>query len=154
MRFLIILLKPVRFLIILLKPVRFLIILLKPARFHQNCSITADTYRKGHKQRAPVSLTASYTSTIAEEIVTLLRTLHESECWTTHINKYITDQLLTVTDLMVPNVKPAQVGKMFTLLRSQLLKSIIEPVHNLKTVSFQNLSNETYAKLFNLGHYF
>ncbi|KAK3100706.1 hypothetical protein FSP39_024049, partial [Pinctada imbricata] len=61
---------------------------------------TADTYRKGHKQKVPVSLTASYTSTIAEEIVALIRTLHNNDCWTDHINKYITDQLTSVTDLM------------------------------------------------------
>ncbi|XP_021378315.1 E3 ubiquitin-protein ligase HERC2-like isoform X2 [Mizuhopecten yessoensis] len=66
-----------------------------------------DTPRKGHKQRAPVSLTASYTSTIAEELVALLRKLHTCECWNKHINNYIISRLSSISTLMVDRVQPS-----------------------------------------------
>nr|XP_022328228.1 E3 ubiquitin-protein ligase HERC2-like isoform X2 [Crassostrea virginica] len=67
-----------------------------------------DALRKGHKPCVSVSLTASYTSTVAEEIVCLLRTLHVSECWNSHINLYITNQLVNIGDMMVEKVSPSQ----------------------------------------------
>nr|XP_034301898.1 E3 ubiquitin-protein ligase HERC2 isoform X2 [Crassostrea gigas] len=67
-----------------------------------------DALRKGPKPCVSVSLTASYTSTVAEEIVCLLRTLHASDCWNSHINAYITSQLVNVGDMMVEKVCPSQ----------------------------------------------
>ncbi|KAJ8297784.1 hypothetical protein KUTeg_024315 [Tegillarca granosa] len=64
-----------------------------------------DSPRKGHKQRAPVSLTASYTSTVAEEIVSLIRRLHACDYWNVYINKYITDQLVLIPEIMAESVK-------------------------------------------------
>ncbi|XP_065932278.1 E3 ubiquitin-protein ligase HERC2 isoform X5 [Magallana gigas] len=67
-----------------------------------------DALRKGPKPCVSVSLTASYTSTVAEEIVCLLRTLHASDCWNSHINAYITSQLVNIGDMMVEKVCPSQ----------------------------------------------
>ncbi|XP_048243824.1 E3 ubiquitin-protein ligase HERC2-like isoform X1 [Haliotis rufescens] len=50
--------------------------------------------------RAPVSITASYTSTITEEIVALLRKLHSLDTWNIHINKFIERQLPRIVDLI------------------------------------------------------
>ncbi|ESO89418.1 hypothetical protein LOTGIDRAFT_218809 [Lottia gigantea] len=57
----------------------------------------------------PVSVTASYTSTIAEEIVTLLRTLHIQELWNPHINRFISEQFSHITDLLPDKYRPPQV---------------------------------------------
>lgn len=43
--------------------------------------------------RSRVSLTASYTSTVAEEMVVLLRKLHSLDVWNPHVNAYISIQL-------------------------------------------------------------
>ncbi|XP_061183765.1 E3 ubiquitin-protein ligase HERC2-like isoform X1 [Saccostrea echinata] len=74
-----------------------------PTLFSQN-----DVLRKGHKPCVSVSLTASYTSTLGEELVCLIRTLHVSECWNSHINTFITDQLVNIGDMMVEKVCPSQ----------------------------------------------
>ena len=50
--------------------------------------------------RVPVSVTASYTSTITEEIVALLRKLHSLDTWNSHINAYIGQQLPKIVDLL------------------------------------------------------
>lgn len=73
--------------------------------------VSDDALRKGPKPCVSVSLTASYTSTVAEEIVCLLRTLHASDCWNSHINAYITSQLVNIGDMMVEKVCPSQVEK-------------------------------------------
>lgn len=73
--------------------------------------VSDDALRKGPKPCVSVSLTASYTSTVAEEIVCLLRTLHASDCVNSHINAYITSQLVNIGDMMVEKVCPSQVEK-------------------------------------------
>jgi E3 ubiquitin-protein ligase HERC2 len=47
--------------------------------------------------RPPVPMSASYTSTIAEELISLLRTLHSLDEWSPVINSYIMAQLSKVT---------------------------------------------------------
>lgn len=85
--------------------------------------VSDDALRKGHKPCVSVSLTASYTSTVAEEIVCLLRTLHASDCWNSHINAYITSQLVNIGDMMVEKVCPSQVKSK----RNQNLEKGLKP---------------------------
>ncbi|XP_052796353.1 E3 ubiquitin-protein ligase HERC2-like isoform X2 [Mya arenaria] len=56
-----------------------------------------------HRQRhrAPVSLTASYTSTVAEELVQLLRRLHTLDTWSPVINQQLVRYLQTVPRLLL-----------------------------------------------------
>lgn len=86
--------------------------------------VSDDALRKGPKPCVSVSLTASYTSTVAEEIVCLLRTLHASDCWNSHINAYITSQLVNIGDMMVEKVCPSQVEK--TWKRPQTFWNVTE----------------------------
>ncbi|XP_077153037.1 E3 ubiquitin-protein ligase HERC2 isoform X1 [Ranitomeya variabilis] len=51
------------------------------------------------KTRPQASLTATHSSTLAEEIVALLRTLHSLNQWNGLINKYINAQLSSVTTI-------------------------------------------------------
>ncbi|KAL5011340.1 hypothetical protein ScPMuIL_009891 [Solemya velum] len=60
-----------------------------------------ETTRHSGKHKTPVSVTASYTSTVAEEIVTLLRKLHSLDCWNPQINLYIKSQLSLIPDMVV-----------------------------------------------------
>ena len=52
------------------------------------------------KSRPQASLTATYSSTLAEEIVAVLRTLHSLGQWSGLINEYINAQLSTIGDVM------------------------------------------------------
>ncbi|XP_052278368.1 E3 ubiquitin-protein ligase HERC2-like [Dreissena polymorpha] len=61
-----------------------------------------DTPRR--RQKAPVSLTASYTSTIAEELVQLLRKLHTLETWNISINEYLVKHMKTVPNILLDQV--------------------------------------------------
>ena len=49
-----------------------------------------------------VSVTATYTSTVAEEMVALLRKLHSLDVWNPHINAYITSKLPSIIALLQP----------------------------------------------------
>ncbi|XP_066478199.1 E3 ubiquitin-protein ligase HERC2 isoform X5 [Tiliqua scincoides] len=51
------------------------------------------------KARPQASLTATHSSTLAEEIVALLRTLHSLNQWNGLINKYINSQLTSITHI-------------------------------------------------------
>ncbi|XP_031814951.1 E3 ubiquitin-protein ligase HERC2 isoform X4 [Sarcophilus harrisii] len=51
------------------------------------------------KSRPQASLTATHSSTLAEEIVALLRTLHSLSQWNGLINKYINSQLNSITHI-------------------------------------------------------
>uniref|UniRef100_A0A8C3FUU3 E3 ubiquitin-protein ligase HERC2 n=1 Tax=Chrysemys picta bellii TaxID=8478 RepID=A0A8C3FUU3_CHRPI len=51
------------------------------------------------KARPQASLTATHSSTLAEEIVALLRTLHSLSQWNGLINKYINSQLTSITHI-------------------------------------------------------
>ncbi|XP_057260463.1 E3 ubiquitin-protein ligase HERC2 isoform X7 [Pezoporus wallicus] len=51
------------------------------------------------KARPQASLTATHSSTLAEEIVALLRTLHSLGQWNGLINKYINSQLTSITHI-------------------------------------------------------
>ncbi|KAG9460649.1 hypothetical protein GDO78_020434, partial [Eleutherodactylus coqui] len=51
------------------------------------------------KARPQASLTATHSSTLAEEIVALLRALHSLNQWNGLINKYINSQLSSVTTI-------------------------------------------------------
>ena len=58
--------------------------------------------------KVPVSLSASYTSTVAEEMVTLLCKLHALDNWNAVINTYITEKLRLIPDMVV--IKPLSVS--------------------------------------------
>ena len=49
-----------------------------------------------------VSVTATYTSTVAEEMVALLRKLHSLDVWNPRINAYITSKLPSIIALLQP----------------------------------------------------
>ncbi|KAL3879973.1 hypothetical protein ACJMK2_032247, partial [Sinanodonta woodiana] len=61
-----------------------------------------------HRQRAPVSLTASYTSTVGEELVMLLRRLHTLETWRHCINSFIVKQLMSVPTLLFEQLSSSE----------------------------------------------
>lgn len=52
------------------------------------------------KSRPQASLTATHSSTLAEEIVAVLRTLHSLSQWNGLINEYINSQLSGIGDIM------------------------------------------------------
>ena len=52
------------------------------------------------RRKAPVPLSASYTSTLAEEMVVLLRSLHALDAWNPVINSYIVHHLHLLTDML------------------------------------------------------
>lgn len=52
------------------------------------------------KSRPQASLTATHSSTLAEEIVSVLRTLHFLGQWNSMINDYINTQLSSIGDVM------------------------------------------------------
>ena len=56
----------------------------------------------GKRSGIPACLSASYTSTIGEQLVTLLRKLHVMDAWNSHINGYINDKLSLVADMALP----------------------------------------------------
>ncbi|XP_028301238.1 E3 ubiquitin-protein ligase HERC2 isoform X2 [Gouania willdenowi] len=68
------------------------------------CSSDLPLLREGsfrrRKSRPQASLTATHSSTLAEEIVTVLRTLHCLGQWNSLINDYINTQLSSVGDVM------------------------------------------------------
>lgn len=52
------------------------------------------------KSRPQASLTATHSSTLAEEIVAVLRTLHSLGQWNGLVNEYINSQLSGISDVM------------------------------------------------------
>lgn len=66
-----------------------------------NCHIchTEDSLRR-RKSRPQASLTATHSSTLAEEIVSVLRILHSLGQWNSMINDYINTQLTSIGDVM------------------------------------------------------
>lgn len=52
------------------------------------------------KSRPQASLTATHSSTLAEEIVAVLRTLHSLSQWNGLVNEYINSQLSGISDVM------------------------------------------------------
>lgn len=66
---------------------------------------------KTRRPRAPVSLSASYTSTVSEEIISLLRKLHNLDAWNAHINRYMLDRLSKVVDLLIEKPRTLTVSR-------------------------------------------
>ncbi|AWP11407.1 putative E3 ubiquitin-protein ligase HERC2-like [Scophthalmus maximus] len=68
------------------------------------CSSDLPLLREGslrrRKSRPQASLTATHSSTLAEEIVAVLRTLHSLGQWNSLINDYINSQLSAIGDVM------------------------------------------------------
>uniref|UniRef100_A0A669B1P6 E3 ubiquitin-protein ligase HERC2 n=1 Tax=Oreochromis niloticus TaxID=8128 RepID=A0A669B1P6_ORENI len=68
------------------------------------CSSDLPLLREGslrrRKSRPQASLTATHSSTLAEEIVAVLRTLHSLSQWNSLINDYINNQLSSIADVM------------------------------------------------------
>lgn len=59
-----------------------------------------DGSMRRRKSRPQASLTATHSSTLAEEIVSVLRTLHSLSQWNGLINEYINSQLSGIGDIM------------------------------------------------------
>ncbi|XP_068449211.1 E3 ubiquitin-protein ligase HERC2 isoform X3 [Clinocottus analis] len=68
------------------------------------CSSDLPLLREGslrrRKSRPQASLTATHSSTLAEEIVSVLRTLHSLAQWNAMINDYVNAQLSSIGDVM------------------------------------------------------
>lgn len=62
--------------------------------------VSAEGCMRRRKSRPQASLTATHSSTLAEEIVTVLRTLHFLSQWNGLINDYINTQLSSIGDIM------------------------------------------------------
>lgn len=71
------------------------------------------------KSRPQASLTATHSSTLAEEIVAVLRTLHSLGQWNSLINEYINTQLSSIGDVMASCQSEAV--RMIAVLWIQLL---------------------------------
>ncbi|XP_022531523.2 E3 ubiquitin-protein ligase HERC2 isoform X2 [Astyanax mexicanus] len=75
------------------------------------CSSDLPLLREGslrrRKSRPQASLTATHSSTLAEEIVAVLRTLHSLNQWNGLINEYINSQLSGIGDVMAGRVSEA-----------------------------------------------
>ncbi|KAB5583793.1 hypothetical protein PHYPO_G00099730 [Pangasianodon hypophthalmus] len=75
------------------------------------CSSDLPLLREGflrrRKSRPQASLTATHSSTLAEEIVAVLRTLHSLHQWNGLINEYINSQLSGIGDVMAGRVSEA-----------------------------------------------
>lgn len=106
------------------------------------CLFAESTLRR-RKARPQASLTATHSSTLAEEIVALLRTLHSLSQWNGLINKYINSQLTSITHIFAgkesEGVVPTslQSTHLLFLKRKQLIQSII--LFSISTVmKFQN----------------
>ena len=50
----------------------------------------------------PASVSATYSSTVAEELVALLRRLHALEAWNPLINEFISERLSRVVTMATP----------------------------------------------------
>ncbi|XP_077868707.1 E3 ubiquitin-protein ligase HERC2-like [Saccoglossus kowalevskii] len=62
--------------------------------------ISGEGIKKKKHPKAQVSLTASFSSTVAEEIVSLLRKLHSLESWNPLINQFISNGLRLISDMV------------------------------------------------------
>ena len=71
----------------------------------QNNKFSEGNKLSGKRLRAPVSMSASYTSTKAEEMIVLLRTLHSLDAWNQHINDFLCAHLLKVHDMVADKTK-------------------------------------------------
>uniref|UniRef100_A0A672Q5U6 E3 ubiquitin-protein ligase HERC2 n=1 Tax=Sinocyclocheilus grahami TaxID=75366 RepID=A0A672Q5U6_SINGR len=97
------------------------------------CSSDLPLLREGsirrRKSRPQASLTATHSSTLAEEIVAVLRTLHSLGQWNSLINEYINSQLSSISGVMagrhteaavledyLPNAEDPAVGSLMAVL--------------------------------------
>lgn len=67
-------------------------------------SRSTEGFLRRRKSRPQASLTATHSSTLAEEIVAVLRTLHSLHQWNGLINEYINSQLNGIGDVMAGRV--------------------------------------------------
>ncbi|KAK7877598.1 hypothetical protein WMY93_031683 [Mugilogobius chulae] len=108
------------------------------------CSSDLPLLRDGslrrRKSRPQASLTATHSSTLAEEIVAVLRTLHSLSQWNGLINDYINSQLSAIGDVMsgchseapvvLSSLKRGRVSAGFTVkLRETRTKSVSLQTH-------------------------
>lgn len=68
--------------------------------FSNRAVVSAEGSMRRRKSRPQASLTATHSSTLAEEIVAVLRTLHSLSQWNGLINDYINSQLSSIGDIM------------------------------------------------------
>jgi E3 ubiquitin-protein ligase HERC2 len=95
-----------------------------------------------------VCVTATYTSTVGEEMVALIRRLHALEVWNPHINAYITNALPIIISVLSPRqgndtLTLEQAGTILAVLaviggvdsRPRLGGQVHHDTHDLGTVS-------------------
>ncbi|XP_033632375.1 E3 ubiquitin-protein ligase HERC2-like [Asterias rubens] len=90
--------------------------------------------RRNMKQsRCKVSLTASLGSTVAEEVIILICRLHTLPAWNQTINDYVTQQLSTVTDILLEDglAEPRNVSQEDTLAKEGAVMSALAVIGHL-----------------------
>ncbi len=76
--------------------------------FFFNIRFSGERSRKSRrKPRIPASVSATYSSTVAEELLALLRKLHSLEAWNPLVNEFISAQLKSIVT-MVTTGNPVQ----------------------------------------------
>ncbi|GAB1604494.1 E3 ubiquitin-protein ligase HERC2-like [Argonauta hians] len=79
----------------------------------------SDSLRRGHRGRPPVTITASYSSTVADEVVSTIRKLHLLDGWNLHINCYIVSKLGMIEDMVCDKNKPSMDDLNIDVLETQ-----------------------------------
>lgn len=83
--------------------------------FSSNIFRSTDGSLRKRKSRPQASLTATHSSTLAEEIVAVLRTLHSLHQWNGLINEYVNSQLNGIGNVMAGRASEAvRCGNGFT----------------------------------------
>ncbi|KAJ8028688.1 E3 ubiquitin-protein ligase HERC2 [Holothuria leucospilota] len=87
-----------------------------------SADVTPQYTDSGKKSRrnihSKVSLTASFTTTVAEEFISLLCTIHSHKHWNTHINEYINSQVALANSSEAWEVQAIQEDKYSGILAS------------------------------------
>ena len=73
---------------------------------------------KTRRSSVPVSLSASYTSTLAEEMMALLRRLHSLDDWNALVNTHLLDRLRLASEMLIE--KPATLTVFYTTSKHEL----------------------------------
>lgn len=114
----------------------------------RNASFLGEKSRKSkRKPRIPASVSATYSSTVAEELLALLRKLHSLEAWNPLVNEFISAQLKSIVT-MVTTVKPVQEEEVTEVWFFPRTRCIVYTVyHHLTLSSLCNVGVEVTCTL-------
>lgn len=87
---------------------RIVYLRISPLLFGTHLVFSADRSRRSkRKPKIPASVSATYSSTVAEELLALMRKLHTLEAWNPLVNEFISAQLKSIVT-MVTTVEPIE----------------------------------------------